>query len=95
VRGEIRTLVDALENLKDSVHRDEVARAEQRMRIEALEDKTMEDFGIQPNELIAEYGPSQLVPPSPTAPGDEVDPDAPLPESYPFVREEQGKTTPR
>lgn len=91
VRGEIRTLVDALENLKDSVHRDEVARAEQRMRIEALEDKTMEDFGIQPNELIAEYGPSQLVPPSPTAPGDDVDPDAPLPESYPFVREEQEK----
>jgi chromosome segregation protein len=91
VRGEIRTLVDALENLKDSVHRDEVARAEQRMRIEALEDKTMEDFGIQPNELIAEYGPSQLVPPSPTALGDEVDPDAPLPESYPFVREEQEK----
>jgi chromosome segregation protein len=91
VRGEVRTLVDVLESLKDSVHRDEVARAQQRMRIESLEDKALEDFGIQPHELIAEYGPEQLVLPSPAAPGDEIDPDAPLPEPYPFVREEQEK----
>ncbi len=91
VRGEVRTLVEVLENLKDSVHRDEVARAEQRMRIESLEDKVLEEFGIQSHQLIAEYGPDQLVPPSPAAPGDEIDTVAPLPEPYPFVREEQEK----
>ncbi len=91
VRGEVRTMVDVLENLKDSVHRDEVARAEQRMRIEALEVKALEDFGIASDELIADYGPTQLVPPSAVAPGDEIDPDAPIPEAYPFVREEQEK----
>ena len=91
VRGEVRTLVDVLEKLKDTVHRDEVARAEQRMRIEALEVKALEDFGIASDELIADYGPDQLVPPSPAAPGDEIDPDAPLPQPYPFVREEQEK----
>ena len=91
VRAEVRTLVDVLENLKDTVHRDEVARAEQRMRIESLEMKALEDFGFSSDELLAEYGPEQLVPPSPSAPGDEIDPDAPLPEPYPFVREDQEK----
>ena len=91
VRAEVRTLVDALENLKDTVHRDEVARAEQRMRIESLEMKALEDFGFASDELLTEYGPEQLVPPSPAAPGDEIDPEAPLPEPYPFVREDQEK----
>ena len=91
VRSEVRSLVEILENLKDSVHRDEVARAEQRMRIEALESKALEDFGIAPHELLDEYGPQQLVPPSPSAPGDEIDPEAPVPQPYPFVHEEQVK----
>jgi len=91
VRSEVRSLVEILENLKDSVHRDEVARAEQRMRIEALESKALEDFGIAPHELLDEYGPEQLVPPSPSAPGDEIDPEAPVPQPYPFVHEEQVK----
>lgn len=91
VRAEIRKLTEVLEGLRDSVHRDEVARAEQRMRIEALQTKVMEEFGIEPDVLIAEYGPDQLVPPSMTAPGDEIDPDAPEPEPYPYVRAEQEK----
>ena len=57
--------------LKDSVHRDEVARAEQRMRIEQVQDKVLEDFGVEPDVLIDEYGPDQLVPPTPPSPGDE------------------------
>ncbi len=91
VRSEVRQLVEILEGLRDSVHRDEVVKAEQRMRIEALETKVLEDFGIEPQILIAEYGPDQLVPPSLTAPGDEIDPEAPEPVPYPFDREEQVK----
>ena len=89
VRERIRELTSELEVLTDSVHRDEVARAEQRLRIEAMENKSVEDYGVGPDELLAEYGPDVLVPPSPPAPGDEVNPDDPEPEPYPYVRTQQ------
>jgi chromosome segregation protein len=89
LRGQIRALAADLEELTSSVHRDEVARAEQRLRIENLADRAMSDFGLEPEGLIAEYGPDQLVPPSLRAPGDDLDPEAPEPEPYPFVRAEQ------
>ena len=73
------------------MHRDEVARAEQRLRIEGLQAKALEDFGVDAETLLAEYGPDQLVPPSLTAPGDVVDPEAPEPQPYPYVRAEQEK----
>ena len=89
VRDRMRELGSELEILTDSVHRDEVARAEQRLRIEALETKALEDFGVDPESMVNEYGPSVLVPPSPVAPGDDVDPNAPEPEPYPYVRAAQ------
>ena len=89
LRGQIRALAADLEELTSSVHRDEVARAEQRLRIENLAERAMSDFGLEPEGLISEYGPDQLVPPSLRAPGDDVDPEAPEPEPYPFVRAEQ------
>ncbi|MEN9710451.1 MAG: chromosome partition protein [Actinomycetota bacterium] len=91
VRGRIRELSQELERLVSDVHRDEVARAEQRLRIEALENKAMEELGLDADTLISEFGPHNLVPPSPPAPGDEVDPNAPAPEPYPYVREQQEK----
>ena len=62
--GEISTLGDELRELTDSVHRDEVARTEQRLRIEALQAKAVEELGIDPDVLVEEFGPHQLVPPS-------------------------------
>ncbi len=91
LRARTRELQAELESLTSSVHRDEMARAEQRLRIEALEAKAMEDFGVDAETLDQEYAPSVLVPPSMTAPGDEIDPEAPEPEAYPYVREEQEK----
>ena len=91
LRSSIRELSGELDLLKDSVHRDEIARAEQRLRIEQLEEKALEDFGVEGDVLIAEYGPLQLVPPSPAVPGDEVPADAPDPQPYPYVRLEQEK----
>ena len=88
-RERIRELAAELEVLTDSVHRDEVARAEQRLRIESMETKALEDFGVGPTELVIEYGPEVLVPPSPPAPGDEIDPTAPEPQPYPYVRKQQ------
>lgn len=90
LRSAMRELSAEVERLTDSVHRDEVARAEQRLRIETLETKAMEEFGTDADTLVAEYGPDVLVVPSPPAPGDEVD-EANLPQPYPYVREEQEK----
>ncbi len=89
LRGEVRALAGELERLTDSVHRDEVARAEQRLRIETLEQKVLEDFGLERETLIAEYAPDQLVPPSPPAPGDPETDEEPQPR--PYVRAEQEK----
>jgi chromosome segregation protein len=65
VRNRARELAGELERLTNAVHRDEVARAEQRLRIEQLEAKAAEDFGIDVDTLLVEYGPNQLVPPTP------------------------------
>jgi chromosome segregation protein len=68
-----------------------MARTEQRLRIENLENRIAEELGLDAETLIAEFGPDQLVPPTPPAPGDEVDPNATLPEPYPYIRVEQEK----
>ena len=65
VRTRVRELSGELEKLTDAVHRDEVVRAEQRLRIEQLEAKIIEDFGIGLDDLVEEYGPTVPVPPSP------------------------------
>jgi len=88
VRTRSRELSAELERLTDSVHRDEVARAEQRLRIEQLEQRALEELGIEPEGLVAEYGPDQLVPvpPDPDAPRD-----APVPAPRRYDRAEQEK----
>jgi chromosome segregation protein len=91
LRARTRELGTELETLTDSVHRDEMARAEQRLRIETLLTRALDELGVDAPTLRSEYGPDVLVPPSPAAPGDEVDPLAPEPEPYPFVRAEQDK----
>ncbi|ANZ38312.1 chromosome segregation protein SMC [Lentzea guizhouensis] len=62
VRNLVREMSGELEKLVDAVHRDEVLRAEQRMRIEQLETKIAEDFGIGLDDLVTEYGPDVMVP---------------------------------
>ena len=62
VRTRGRELTAELDQLTTSVHRDEIARAEQRMRIEALESKAVEELGIDIPTLIGEYGPDKDVP---------------------------------
>ncbi|GAA3174869.1 chromosome segregation protein SMC [Blastococcus jejuensis] len=65
VRTRVRAAAAELERLTDEVHRDEVARAEQRYRIEALEGRAAEEYGVDLPTLLAEYGPGAAVPPSP------------------------------
>ncbi|MGW3656795.1 AAA family ATPase [Streptomyces sp. NPDC005151] len=92
-RGHGRELKGELDKLTDSVHRGEVLGAEKRLRIEQLEAKALEELGVEPAGLAAEYGPDQLVPPSPAAEGEELpeDPEHPRNQPKPFVRAEQEK----
>ncbi|MYX22210.1 AAA family ATPase, partial [Streptomyces sp. SID8380] len=88
-----RGLKAELDKLTDSVHRGEVLGAEKRLRIEQLEGRALEELGVEPSVLLAEYGPGTLVPPSPPAEGEELpeDPEHPRNQPRPFVRAEQEK----
>ncbi|MEU3276716.1 chromosome segregation protein SMC [Streptomyces antibioticus] len=88
-----RDLKAELDKLTDSVHRGEVLGAEKRLRIEQLETKALEEMGVEPAGLVSEYGPRQLVPPSPPAEGEVLpeDPEHPRNQPVPFVRAEQEK----
>jgi len=85
VRASLRDLQRELDELVSSVHRDEMARTQQRMRIEQLVERALEELGLDPEGLVDDYGPDKPVPA--TAP----DGDGELPEPVPFVREEQQK----
>ncbi len=65
VRARVHELAGELDKLTDTVHRDELLRAQQRLRIEQLETKISEGFGIGLDDLVTEYGPAVPVPPSP------------------------------
>ncbi len=86
VRARLRDLAREHDELVNSVHRDEMARAQQKMRIEQLEERALEELGLDRDALVADYGPDQLVPFS----GQLEDGHQP-PEPTPFVREEQQK----
>jgi chromosome segregation protein len=87
IRAQVRDLSAELDQLTSSVHRDEIARAEQRLRIEQLEIKAMEEFGVDSATLINEYGPDKDVP---TFTEDE-DGNLSQGEYIPYVREQQEK----
>jgi chromosome segregation protein len=91
VRGSAKQLAVELERLTSKVHRDEVARAEQRMRIEQLQAKAVDDFGIDAETLITEYGPELPVPPSGADVATAEAEGKPVPEPVPFERVAQEK----
>jgi chromosome segregation protein len=99
VRGSTDALAVELRELTDSVHKDELARAQQRLRIESLENRAIEELGMTAGHLVEEYGPHRPVPVAAAASTDkwaelraEVDEDGnPIVEGVPFVRAEQEK----
>ncbi|MDA2949054.1 MAG: chromosome segregation protein SMC [Actinomycetota bacterium] len=63
-REEVTALNARIGELTDSLHRDEVAKAQASLRIEQLEQMVLEQFGMTGDDLIAEYGPQIALPPS-------------------------------
>ncbi len=85
-RTRLRDLGRELDELVNETHRDEMARTQQRMRIEQLEERALEELGLDATSLVAEYGPDQLVPfVGELAEGEEEPP------PVPFDREQQAK----
>ncbi len=76
VRLHVRELGQELDRLVNRVHGSEVARTEQRLRLEQLQQRALEEFGVEQESLISEYGPEAPVPGDPPTP---------------YVREEQEK----
>ncbi|MBO0863792.1 MAG: AAA family ATPase, partial [Mycobacterium sp.] len=64
VRGEVNALGARVAALTESLHRDEVAKAQAALRIEQLEQHVLEQFGMAPDDLVAEYGPQVPLPPT-------------------------------
>ncbi|MGH3424962.1 MAG: AAA family ATPase, partial [Nocardioidaceae bacterium] len=97
VRTQVRDLSTELDRLTASVHRDEMARAEQRLRVEALEQRALDELGLEAETLVADYGPDIPVPaaqePSDAAQdtGDAESAEPAEPATVPYVREEQLK----
>lgn len=86
VRTTLRDLAREHDELVNSVHRDEMARTQQRMRIEQLEERALDELGLDPAGLVADYGPELPVPSTAPVPEGE-EPPPPIP----YVREEQVK----
>ncbi|MFD1504229.1 chromosome segregation protein SMC, partial [Georgenia yuyongxinii] len=86
VRTELEEIAADLATLTDAAHRDEVARAEQRLRISQLEERAVADLGLDPQVLVDDFGPDRPVPATaPVADGEEPA------EARPYVRAEQEK----
>lgn len=99
LRSSNDALARELAELTDSVHRDELARAQQRLRIEALELRGVEELGLTAGQLVVDFGPDQPVPVPAAESADKwAALRAPVDEEgreivagKPFVREEQEK----
>ncbi|MDK3257734.1 chromosome segregation protein SMC [Blastococcus capsensis] len=95
VRGRVRAATAELDRLTDEVHRDEVARTEQRYRIETLETRAAEEFGVDLPTLVAEYGPRAPVPPAPQQVAEVEAAGQPAPEPQPYDRAAQERRVAR
>ena len=62
VRSRVRAIATDLDRVVDTAHGAEVSRAEQRMRVEQMVARAAEEFGVDTETLLAEYGPDVPVP---------------------------------
>jgi chromosome segregation protein len=66
VRARVRDLTADLDTVVNTAHGTEMARAEHRLRLAQLSEHALEEFGVETDALVAEYGPQVPVP----VPGD-------------------------
>lgn len=76
VRTALEEATGLVASLTDAAHRDEVLRAEQRLRVEQLAERAIAELGLEPEILVEEFGPHTLV-------------SVPDQDPRPYVRQEQ------
>jgi chromosome segregation protein len=62
VRARVRELAADLDTVVNTAHGTEIARAEHRLRLQQLAEHALEEFGVEEDALVAEYGPEVPVP---------------------------------
>ncbi|WP_061964344.1 chromosome segregation protein SMC [Demequina aurantiaca] len=62
VRRSVEEYAEEYRRLTDDAHKDEVARAQQKVRLEQLEQRAIDELGVDPKQLIEEFGPHLPVP---------------------------------
>jgi chromosome segregation protein len=62
VRSRIRTASDELEQVMDSAHGTQVARATRQLQLEQIGERALAEYAVEPDVLTAEYGPLVPVP---------------------------------
>ena len=62
VRARVRELAADLDMVVNTAHGTEIARAEHRLRLQQLAEHALEEFGVEADALVAEYGPEVPVP---------------------------------
>ncbi len=62
VRVRVRELAADLDTVVNTAHGTEIARAEHRLRLQQLAEHALEEFGVEADVLVAEYGPEVPVP---------------------------------
>jgi chromosome segregation protein len=62
VRSRVRDLAADLDTVVNTAHGTEIARAEHRLRLQQLAEHALEEFGVEADALVAEYGPEVPVP---------------------------------
>ena len=62
VRARSRELAADLDTVVSTAHGTEIARAEHRLRLEQLAEHALDEFGVEADTLVAEYGPEVPVP---------------------------------
>jgi len=68
VRARVTALAGELDGVVNTAHGAEIARAEHRLRLEQLAAHAVDEYGVEPEALIAEYGPDIPVPVTDAAP---------------------------
>jgi chromosome segregation protein len=68
VRARVTALAGELDGVVSTAHGAEIARAEHRLRLEQLAAHAVDEYGVEPEVLIAEYGPGVPVPVTGAAP---------------------------
>jgi chromosome segregation protein len=62
VRARVRELAADLDTAVNTAHGNEMARTEHRLRLQQLAEHALEEFGVEGDVLVAEYGPEVPIP---------------------------------